>query len=460
MDAVEAERLVSDLWPELLDARERSRELQRWALGRQELPVVPDTANSEYRSLQERAITPWLSLVVQSVVQALHVEGYRRFDDDEDTVLWSAWQANRMDARQAPVYEAACTTGVAYVAVLPTGTPGERRLPKVRGEMPVPEWRTYSSTEMIGFYEGPHDEWPTFALTGQRAPRWQREDDKWFAQLLDGDAVYTLRVQNGKPAFVDAVEHGIGHVPVARFVNRQTISGRAIGEVEPYTAVAARIDQDEFDRMIVQRFGSWRVRYATGMVTPATEEERRAQEMVLQVSSFLTSDSTETQFGSLPETPLDGHLRAPIGDVRALAAVSQTPPTVLTGDLSNISADALAAVEAAFNRKIELRKMSFGESWEQCFDLTARLMGLTVDHAAQVQWRDMESRSLAQTADALGKLAQSLELPVEVLWDKLGFLTDQDRQRARELRAAGGAMDQLLASLTSGLTADVADRRG
>src|SRR5690606_33367840 len=138
----------------------------------------------------------------------------------------------------------------------------------------------------------------------------------------------------------------------------------------------------------------------------------------------------------------------------------QTPPTVLTGDLSNISADALAAVEAAFNRKIELRKMSFGESWEQRFDLTARLMGLTVDHAPQGQWRDMDSRWVAHTADALGKLAQSLELPVEVLWDKLGFLTDQDRQRARELRAAGGAMDQLLASLTSGLTADVADRRG
>jgi len=268
---------------------------------------------------------------------------------------------------------------------------------------------------------------------------------------MDDEFVYQLQITNGVPMVVDVSEHGIGHVPVVRFVNRQTISGRAIGEVEPYTAVAARIDQDVFDRVIVQRFGSWRVRYATGMVTPATEEERQAQELFLTVSSFLTSDSPDTKFGSLPETALDGHLRAPMEDVRMLAAVSQTPPTVLTGDLSNISADALAAVEAAFNRKIEQRKESFGESWEQCFDLTARLMGIPVDHSAQVRWRDMESRAMSQTADAFGKIATQLELPVEVLWDKLGFLTDQDRERARELRSQGsGGVDRLLAELASG----------
>lgn len=452
MDPFDAEQLVGDLWLEFLQGRERSQEWQRWALGRQEMPDLPDTATNEYQDLQERASTPWLSLVVQSVVQALFVEGYRRDGDDEDVMLWAAWQANRMDARQSQVYDAAGTTGVAYTAVLPTGSPGERRRPLVDGTALVPEWRTYSSDEMTAFYESPHDEWPVYALAAQPAPSWKKDDGLWTVQLVDGEFVHQLTVRNGVPRFVESTPHEIGHVPVVRFVNRQTISGRAVGEVEPYTALAARIDQDVFDRLIVQRFASWRVKWATGMVVPKNDEERREIELMLTASSVLVNEEPEGKFGSLPETPLDGHLRAPMEDVRMLAAVSQTPPTVLTGDLSNISADALAAVEAAFNRKIEQRKVSFGESWEQCFDLTARLMGITPDFNAQVRWRDMESRAMSQLADAFGKLATQLQLPVEVLWDKVPFLTDQDRQRAKTLRDQGMGMGDLLAELQRGQT--------
>ena len=75
-------------------------------------------------------------------------------------------------------------------------------------------------------------------------------------------------------------------------------------------------------------------------------------------------------------------------------------------------------------------------------------MGVPVDPMAQVRWRDMEARSLAQTADALGKLAQSLEIPVEVLWDKVPFLSDQDRERARQLRESDDAMGDLLRQLS------------
>ena len=59
----------------------------------------------------------------------------------------------------------------------------------------------------------------------------------------------------------------------------------------------------------------------------------------------------------------------------------------------------------------------------------------------------MESRSLAQTADALGKVAQMLEVPVEVLWDHLPFLTDQDRERALQQRQQMDAIGRLFADL-------------
>jgi SPP1 Gp6-like portal protein len=461
LEAVDAEQLVTRLWPEWLQNREHSKEWERWALGKQDLPAIPETATHEYKELQKKSVTPWLGLVVESLAQALVVEGYRATGGDDDHRLWQVWQANKMDRKQCGLYEAALTTGISYLAVLKSEMPGHRSVPKLE-DVAVPEWRPYSSAEMSAFYERTYDEWPVYALAAEPAPRWlqqQEAQDRWHVTLLDDEAVYVFTMTSNQPVLDDIRPHGAGVCPVVAFVNRQKLTGRAFGEVERYTPVAARIDQDVFDRLVTQRFSSWRVRTATGLVVPeaqgATEEEKAEAEKKLRIrlaQDDVLAAGANVQFGSLPETPLDGHLRAPVEDVRMLAAVSQTPPTHLTGDLSNIAAEALAAFEAAHNRKAEQRKMSFGESHEQAFDLTGRLMKIEVDPAAQVRWRDMESRSMAQTADAFGKLAQMLGVPVEILWDKLPMLTDQDRERARELRAQGDGFGQLLRELQNGQT--------
>lgn len=457
LDDREAEGLVTSLWPQWRDSREKSEEWQSWALGRQELPVVPDTASTEYRELQEKAITPWLGLVVQALSQALIVEGYRVSGSSEENMLWGVWQANSMDAKQIGVHEAAFTTGISYVAVLPTKTPMPRSNPLLDGKA-VPEWRPYSSSVMTGFYESPYDDWPVYALAAEPEPRWRMHPGdqslpRWRIVLFDDQAVYLLRLEEGGQAqHLETRPHEVGVCPIVKYVNRQTINGRAIGEVEPHTALASRIDQDVFDRLVVQRFLAWIVRTATGLVEPDTEEGQKQQEMMLRMSDVLVSDSPDTKFGHIPGSPLDGHLRAPVDDARALASVAQIPPTHLTGELVNISADALALLDSGFNRKIGQRKRMFGESHERCFGLTAQLMGIEADPAAEVRWADLEARSLAQLVDAFGKLAQMLEIPVEVLWDKLGFLTDQEIQEAKQLRAQGGGFDDLIRELRNGRT--------
>jgi hypothetical protein len=65
----------------------------------------------------------------------------------------------------------------------------------------------------------------------------------------------------------------------------------------------------------------------------------------------------------------------------------------------------------------------------------------------------MESRSLAQAADALGKLAQMLGVPVEILWEKIPGFTQQDVDNAKAARDQGGAMDELAKILAAGAAA-------
>jgi hypothetical protein len=69
------------------------------------------------------------------------------------------------------------------------------------------------------------------------------------------------------------------------------------------------------------------------------------------------------------------------------------------------------------------------------------------DFKSQVLWRDMESRSLSQAADALGKLADSLGVPVEMLWEKIPGWTQNDTTRAREIIEKGGGLEEAIASL-------------
>lgn len=466
LDELEAASLVSKLWPDWLDNRDRSKEWENWSLGKQNLPVIPDSASFEHRKLQEKAITPWLGLLVQSLAQALIVEGYRSAVVDENSVMWNVWQANGMDSKQVALYEGALTTGVAYVAVLPTAPISTRRLSvQLADDVKAPEWRLYTSAEMTGFYESPHDDFPAYAVAGERLPRWMEkagDPGRWRITMFDDTSVYILdQTDHNVPVVTSIRPHGLSVTPIVGYVNRQTITGRALGEVEPYVAVASRIDQDVFDRLIVQRYASWRVRTATGLDIPDSNlqpEAAAALKLELKASDILAGGAG-VDFGSLPETQLDGHLRAPIEDVRMLAAVSQTPPTHLTGDLANISAEALAAIEAAYNRKVEQRKVSFGEAHEKAFALSSQILRQEVDHAAQVRWRDMESRSLGQVADAYGKFAQMLEIPVEVLWDKLGFLDDQDRQRARALRSEGDVIGDLLQTLANGQTSPEATQQ-
>lgn len=410
--------------------------IDSWYRGKNETPWMPRHFTEEYQDLQARSVTPWLQLVVTSVAQALYVEGYRRADSD-NAAAWRIWQANGLDARQISVHRASLGYGISYVTVLP-GEVNGGPMPVIRGRSPL---------SMEAWYDDPAgDEWPVYAIRGELLSETPRVTRLW---LYDAEAVYTFEVKGERQAqaveFVTVDEHGAGVCPVIRFCQNLDLDGRSFGEVEPFIPLAARIDQDTFDRLVVQRFGAWIVRTISGMDLDTddptlTEAENlaaaEAAAKKLRVSDFLVSNDPETKFGSLPASPLDGYIKSRDADIRDLAAVSQTPPHHLLGVVANLSAEALAAAESSLSRKVEERKHAFGESWEQVLRLAAFISGDSEgakDFEAEVRWRDMESRSLAQTADALGKLATMLGVPVEMLWEKVPGWTQQDVTRAKEL---------------------------
>ena len=445
------QKLLKLYIPEWRKNKERVDKIDRWYRDRLEAedkPVIPNAANREYRELRDRSQTPWLGLIVTSVAQSIFVDGYRRPEDPGNAAAWEFWQANGLDGKQMMIHRDALAHGLAYTVVQPGLDPLSGT------EMPVIEG--VSSIDMIAMYTNPAwDEWPTYALRGdamhlvggQKTMRWT---------FYDTDSVWTFDGDEGSdtPLFIESQPHGAAVCPVVRFANKMDLRGRSDGEVEPFIPLASRINQDTFDRMVVGRFGAWRVRYATGMAEPDTDDEKRAVKLVLKQGDLLVNESPDGRFGTLEPTSLDGYIKSEENDIRELAATSQTPSHEMLGQMANLSAEALAAAEASLMRKVSERQHSFGESWEQTLRLAAHVSGDNAGAAAfdaQVRWRDTESRSLAQAADAITKLHQ-IGVPFEMLLEKLPGWTQQDVERAKQLVEANdpfaGFADQLAGGMT------------
>lgn len=431
------------LFPAFRTERDKLDRIDRWLRWEHDKPHAPRQSTKEYKDLADRAQTPWLQLVVTSVAQNLYVLGYRADDAADDAPPWDDWQANGMDARQVPIHRAALGYGASYVTVLP----GEDEL---TGDA-VPAIRGYSPRRMMAFYREPeHDEWPLYALRAD--PQKVEGNEGYAVRLYDDERVWQFTTDSSGTdlTYVTFEEHSLGVCPVVRFANQLDLEGRTPGEVEPFIPVAGRIDQTVFDRLVVQRFASFIVRTVAGMAEPETPADAEKIKLLLQVGNLLISDNPETKFGALPASPLDGFIEAADADIRVLAAASQTPAHELLGKIANLSAEALAAARASLTAKVEERKTSFGESHEQVLRLCAFVRGDEAgarDRGAQVRWRDTEIRSLAQAADALGKMAQMLGVPVEMLWEKLPGFTQQDVERAKAIAAQGDSISDLTALL-------------
>lgn len=439
-----ATSVVEDLWGILVAQKEQVEELDRWyrnRLAATDLPGVPKTQNEHHVALRDKSNSGWPRLVVSTVSQALYLDGMRTKDSRDNSALWDIWQNNGFDAGQIAVHRAALAHGMSYVKI----TLEEDPLTGVK----VPRLRGVSAKRMTAIYADDGDQFPQYAL--EAVPQRQADGKvTYLATLYDDTYATYFEVDGGKFAYIAHERHGLRVPPIVRYACLVDLDGQVDGEIAPFIPLFGRIDQDTFDRLVVQRFGAFKVRFGTGIEKPKTDSEQRAASAQLREGDLLMAADAKATFGTLDGTPLDGYIKARDSDLRDLASVTQTPPHHLLGAIANLSAEALAAAESSLMRKVDERKHGFGESHEMTLRLagqlgTAEQRAAALDFDTQVRWKDTESRSLNQVADALAKVATSLGIPVEMLWERLPDWTAADTEDAKRLIKEGNSVDALLA---------------
>lgn len=416
-----ARTLVKDeLYPGWDRDRARLRRIDWWYRWEQEDIPLPRVVTTELRKLAHLSRVPWLTLVVTATAQAMYVDGFRSELDRDDTEAdeeqqasppWRTWLANGMDRRQIALHRAALAYGWSFGKVLPGEDPVTgRSMSVIRGVSP---------RKLFALWEdAAEDDWPRYTMQVVE----HRKNGEMLVRVLDDEAEHELSIGDGgtdvEYLALKGV-HGAGVTPVVRFANMLDLEGRSPGEVEPHIPLAARINKTAYDRLLTQHFSSWKVRYVTGMAEPDTEEDAVRKKLQLRQDDILVAEDADSKFGTLDASDLSPFIAAYRNDVETLAAVSQTPTHELTGQMANLSAEALAAARASLNQKVTERQKSFGASHAQMLRLAVALEGdetYSADPTGRVTWQDMEIRSMSQAADALGKLAEMLHVPPTALW--------------------------------------------
>lgn len=404
--------------------RSRAQRFQAYYDGEQDIPAILDTEERRaFQALLKESGADWPFLIVNAVAERLAVIGFRFAGADADA--WAIWQASHMDADSRLVQRDALVMGSSFVMVQPsdanpTGV-------EITAESPL---------ETTVLYE-----------PGNRRHRvagFKRFGDD------DGQAVTDVLVLPDVIAtwypdeqLAEQAPNPAGEVGVIEIVPQPRTVGWPRSELTPALSPTDRITTLLFNRMVSADYGAFRQVWATGIrvarQTIATEDGetvRAVRPFDVGANRLLINEDPAGRFGSIPEAVLKGFLDSVQQDVEQLAAITQTPAHYLTGTLANLSADALKAAEAGLVAKIADRALFVGESWEEAMRFALRLTGnpAATDIAAEVVWRDFETRSLAQLADALVKLAQ-LGVPRRVLWEKWGA-TQQEIERWEQLAAA------------------------
>jgi hypothetical protein len=443
------------------------RERLAYYEGDHPLPRAPQAALDAYRRLLKQSRTNWIQLVVDSVAERLQVVGFRFGDAQGDDDAWMIWQANGLDANAELAQTDALVCGVNYVSVWP-----DQDSPvgvRIAAEHP---------TQTILAYDPDDRRTPLVSLKTWREPGLLRcwlctasTSFEWAAPApgTQPPGATTAMIWSGAYWQLTAeAANPLGEVPIVELCPWPRSNPLLVGmlpgrsEMDGVLDLQDRINTTILNRMIATEYAAFRQKWATGLTLPVardadgneitdplTGEPQHASPFEIAVDRLLVAEDSTVKFGEFGESELAGYIRSVASDVNHLAAVTKTPPHYLLGEIVNASGDALKAAEAGLVAKVRRRAAHIGEAWEDVMRLSFSAIGdaRAADFQAEVMWGDFETRSDAELADALVKMA-SIGVPQEVLWQKWGA-SPQEIDRWKQMAAEQAARTALAAPVVT-----------
>lgn len=364
---------------------------------------MPEGADLEYRDLMRKARSPWLRYAARAIAQGLIVDGY------SDSGVWrGVWQASGMDGRQSALNEEVVSYGYAFLLVFP-------------GDAGV-VMRPLSARNTFAWTEDPWQDSPDLVIHRVSDRLWRVFDDEKMVEF-SGDL--------DRPTDVVETFHGLGVNPVVPILSQFPMDGNLPESlVMPGLPAYRRIVDATFALQMTQRYAGFPQKWQSGgelSVDEAGEADIRPS-----VDSLLHSDDPTSKFGTFQAADLNQVIQAVDKHIQDLAVFTQIPPHYLLGKVVNLSSEALAATETAYNRLVGTVRESVGEGYEQALRIGAAIVGLedaSRDLSGEVHWKPTAIRALGSAVDAVQKL-HATGMPRELSYTLIPDFTQTDIELA------------------------------
>ncbi|THA56109.1 phage portal protein [Streptomyces sp. A1136] len=434
--------------------RRRQGQLEEWwryYSGEPPLPELPSNAQQAFVDFQRKSRTNFCQLISNASVHRLFALGVTGPDGEPDDRASRWWQANRLDSRQKLVFRAAMSQATGYMMVGPhprrveeNGRPSPLITPEhpreciveydpETGEPYVGLKAIHNSIDGYGYawvlYDDTRFPYKTKERCGTRLP--------WGPDSWD----YVGPSDNGEP-------HDLGMMQLVEFARMPDLGEEPSPEFAGVMDIQDRVNMGILNRMAASRYSGFRQKWIKGhkfakKVDPVTGLMTVEQPFVPSPSAIWASEGENAQFGQLDATDLSGFLKEHASDVRDMLILSQTPAYYYAGDLINISADTINALDILHVAKIREHIAAFGEAFEDVMSLAAAQAGVPEDYTeAEVRWANPAHISLAIKADAATKL-KSIGYPLDVIAEEMG----ETPSRVRRITAGAASQALLAASL-------------
>jgi hypothetical protein len=365
----------------------------------------------------------YCTTVVDVLTERLFVTGVK--PDKQATVLWDWWKLNRMDLVQGVVHLAAVRDGDAYVLVewdndlLAPDISFEPAYDGIEGTKCVysnddrtkvlfafKRWRSDSGSERLNIY---HPD----------------EVEKWELKVEEGGGSNWTVIETVRWTQADGEPLG---VPIVHFKNRDQGFNYGVSELRDVIPLQNALNKAVIDLVAAADTTAFRIFWMLG---------DDPSDLKVQPGSWIFSERPpgEVDVGYFQGESLEQLINYVTEFALQIARVSRTPVSFFQISKQRPAEGTLKQEEAGLVARARNRQGSFGNSWEQVFDL-ARLMWnafgaategnkLDLEAVLETVWRDPESRNDLVEMQTLAVKRKTLEVPLEFLWAEAGYTPEQ-----------------------------------
>ncbi|WJD99763.1 phage portal protein [Streptomyces antimycoticus] len=421
----------------------------------------------------------WVPVVGDSPVERLTVTGFQASGAERaDKDLWEVWQVNGLDGDSQLGFLGAVNSARSFVLVW--GDPDDEATPVVTFEDATqcivaydPGSRVRRRAGLKRWQDGSRD-LATLYLPGEvwKFERPQMRQDKSTQMASVDDAMrlwlppgeedrrraWTPREVGDEP---NPQPNPMNVVPLVELPNKPMLIDDPISDVTGVVAMQDAINLIWAQLFTASDYASFPQRVVLGAERPMIPKLNEAGEIIgkqpVDLAKFAVDrvawitgkDAKIAEWQAANLSAYTGIIEVAVGHI---AAQTRTPAHYLIGKMANLSGDALIAAETGLVKRVDEKKLWFGQALREVARLIFLARGEDAKakamRAGSVLWKDSESRSYAQLADALQKL-KDIGFPFEWLALKYGLTPTevanvvQMREREMEMDPVGAATRML-----------------